>query len=116
VDLLKVLAPRGIGPRRHLAAGAFLLALVVLVAGLARPSVDTREPLERATIMLAIDVSLSMEATDVQPTRIQAAKSAATDFVKQLPPSFNVGLVSFAKTASVLVSPTKERNSVLQAI
>ncbi|MET7423916.1 VWA domain-containing protein [Dactylosporangium sp. NPDC005555] len=116
VDLLSSLVPKGIGVRRHVSAAAFLLSLLVLSFGMARPSVDTKEPLERATIMLAIDVSLSMQATDVQPTRIEAAKSAATDFVKQLPASFNVGLVSFAKTASVLVSPTKERNSVLQAI
>jgi Ca-activated chloride channel family protein len=116
VDMLRVLAPRGIGPRRHFAAGAFLLALLVLVAGLARPSVDTKEPLERATIMLAIDVSLSMEATDVAPSRIQAAKSAASEFVKSLPPTFNVGLVAFAKSANVLVSPTKERAAIQQGL
>jgi Ca-activated chloride channel family protein len=116
VELLRVLAPRGIGPRRHLAAGAFLAALLALVAGLARPSVDTREPLERATIMLAIDVSLSMEATDVAPTRIEAAKQAANEFVKGLPPSFNVGLVAFAKSANVLVSPTKERAAIQQGL
>jgi Ca-activated chloride channel homolog len=116
VDLLKVLAPRGIGPRRHFAAGAFMAALLVLVAGMARPSVDTKEPLERATIMLAIDVSLSMEATDVAPSRIEAAKTAATEFVKNLPPTFNVGLVAFAKSANVLVSPTKERAAIQQGL
>jgi Ca-activated chloride channel family protein len=116
VDLLKVLAPRGIGPRRHLAAGAFIAALLVLVAGMARPSVDTREPLERATIMLAIDVSLSMEATDVVPSRIDAARTAAAEFVKSLPASFNVGLVAFAKSANVLVSPTKERAAIQQGL
>ncbi|GAA2353984.1 VWA domain-containing protein [Dactylosporangium salmoneum] len=116
VDLLSSLVPKGIGVRRHVSATAFLLALVVLAFGLTRPSVDTKEPLERATIMLAIDVSLSMQATDVAPTRIDAAKSAASDFVRQLPASFNVGLVSFAKTASVLVSPTKERSAIMQAI
>jgi Ca-activated chloride channel family protein len=116
VDLLKVLAPRGIGPRRHFAAGAFIAALLVLAAGLARPSVDTKEPLERATIMLAIDVSLSMEATDVAPTRIEAAKTAAAEFVKGLPATFNVGLVAFAKSANVLVSPTKERAAIQQGL
>jgi Ca-activated chloride channel family protein len=116
VDLLSSLVPKGIGVRRHVSAAAFLLSLAILAFGLTKPSVDTKEPLERATIMLAIDVSLSMQATDVQPTRIDAAKSAAIDFVKQLPPSFNVGLVSFAKTASVLVSPTKERSPLMQAI
>ncbi len=116
VDLLKVLAPRGIGVRRHLAAGAFIAALLVLVAGLARPSVDTKEPLERATIMLAIDVSLSMEATDVAPTRIDAAKTAAAEFVKGLPATFNVGLVAFAKSANVLVSPTKEHAAIQQGL
>jgi Ca-activated chloride channel family protein len=116
VDLLKVLAPRGIGPRRHFAAGAFIAALLVLVAGMARPSVDTKEPLERATIMLAIDVSLSMEATDVTPSRIEAAKTAAAEFVKNLPSTFNVGLVAFAKSANVLVSPTKERAAIQQGL
>jgi Ca-activated chloride channel family protein len=105
-----------VGPRRHLAAGAFLAALVVLAMGLARPSVDAKEPLERATVMLAIDVSLSMQSTDVEPTRIDAAKQAAKDFVKQLPATFNVGLVAFAKSANVLVSPTKERAEIQQAI
>src|SRR6266540_140810 len=116
VELLRTLAPRGVGPRRHLAAGAFLASLVVLALGLARPSVDAKEPLERATVMLAIDVSLSMRSTDVPPTRIDAAKQAAIDFVKQLPPSFNVGLVAFAKSANVLVSPSKERAAIQQAI
>lgn len=116
VDLLRTLAPRGIGPRRHLAAGAFLASLAVLAMGLARPSVDAKEPLERATVMVAIDVSLSMRSTDVTPTRIDAAKQAAKEFVRQLPPSFNVGLVAFAKSANVLVSPSKERAAIDQAI
>jgi Ca-activated chloride channel family protein len=116
VDLLRSLAPKGIGPRRHISAVAFLLCMLALSLGLARPSVDAREPLERATIMLAIDVSLSMQATDVSPTRIDAAKQAAKDFVDQLPKSFNVGLVAFAKSANVLVSPSKERQGIRQAI
>jgi Ca-activated chloride channel family protein len=113
VDLLRHLAPRGIGARRHLSAGAFLLSLVVLAMGLARPSVDAKEPLERATVMLAIDVSLSMQSSDVAPTRIEAAKQAAKDFVKQLPAGYNLGLVTFAKSANVKVSPTKDRAPIL---
>lgn len=116
VDLLRSVAPKGIGWRRHAAAGAFLLMLLILAFGMARPSVDHKTPLERATIMLAIDVSLSMESTDVSPSRIRAAQSAAEGFVKTLPASYNVGLVAFAKSADVLVSPTKDRASVLQAI
>jgi Ca-activated chloride channel family protein len=116
VDLLRTLAPRGLGWRRHAAAGAFLLSLVALGTAMARPSVDKQEPLERATVMLAIDVSLSMEADDVKPTRIEAAQEAAKAFVKELPPTYNLGLVSFAKSANVLVSPTKERSPVLAGI
>jgi Ca-activated chloride channel family protein len=116
VELLRTLAPKGIGPRRHLAAGAFLVSLFVLALGLARPSVDAKEPLERATVMLAIDVSLSMQSTDVAPNRIEAAEKAAVEFVRQLPQSYNVGLVAFAKSANVLVSPTKEHVSVQQAL
>jgi Ca-activated chloride channel homolog len=116
VDLLKTIAPKGIGWRRHVPAVAFILTLLVLSAALARPSVDTKQPLERATIMLAIDVSLSMESTDVAPTRIKAAQAAAKEFVSTLPTGYNVGLVAFAKTADVLVSPTKDRTSIVQAI
>ena len=63
--------------------------------GLARPVVDRRVPKEAATVMLAVDVSASMEATDVSPSRIEAAKSAAETFVKGLPDGFQVGLIAF---------------------
>jgi Ca-activated chloride channel homolog len=116
VDLLRTLAPRGLGWRRHVSALAFLLSLLGLGLAMARPSVDKKEPLERATVILAIDVSLSMQADDVAPTRIEAAQEAAREFVKELPPSYNLGLVSFAKSANVLVSPTKDRNAVIAGI
>jgi Ca-activated chloride channel family protein len=116
VDLLRTLAPKGLGWRRHAAAAAFLLSLVSLGTAMARPSVDTEEPLERATVILAIDVSLSMEADDVAPTRIEAAQEAAKAFVNELPLTYNLGLVSFAKSANVLVPPSKDRASVLTAI
>nr|WP_296069236.1 VWA domain-containing protein [uncultured Actinoplanes sp.] len=116
VDLLRTLAPKGLGWRRHVSAAAFLLSLLILATALARPSVDKKEPLERATVMLAIDVSLSMEADDVAPNRIEAAQEAAKAFVGELPPTYNLGLVSFAKSANVLVSPTKDRSEVIAGI
>jgi Ca-activated chloride channel family protein len=116
VDLLRTLAPRGLGWRRHAAASAFLLSLAILATAMARPSVDTKEPLERATVILAIDVSLSMQADDVAPSRLEAAQEAAKQFVAELPPTYNLGLVAFAKSANVLVSPTKDRPAVTQAI
>lgn len=116
VDLLRTLAPQGLGWRKHLSAAAFLLMLGALAAATARPSVDTEEPLERATVMLAIDVSLSMQAQDVEPSRIEAAQEAAKAFVSELPPTYNLGLVSFAKAANVLVAPTKDRSAVISAI
>lgn len=116
LELLRRLAPNGLGWRRHLAAGVFLASLLMLVAALARPSVQIREPLERATVILAIDVSLSMQADDVTPTRIEAAQEAAKQFVAELPASYNLGLVSFAKSANVLVGPSKDRTAVADAI
>jgi Ca-activated chloride channel family protein len=116
VELLRTLAPQGLGWRRHAAAGVFLLSLLVLATGMARPSVDRKEPLERATIMLAIDVSLSMDADDVSPNRLEAAQEAAKQFVAELPPTYNLGLVAFAKSANVLVPPGKDRPAVTGAI
>jgi len=117
VDLLRAVAPKGIGPyRRHAAAATLLISLVVLSLGMARPAVDGREPLERATVMVALDVSLSMASTDVAPSRLLAAQDAAKQFVTELPASFNVGLVSFAKSANVIVSPTKDHGQVESAI
>ncbi|WP_433829621.1 VWA domain-containing protein [Actinoplanes sp. CA-015351] len=116
VDLLRTLAPKGLGWRRHVSAAAFLLMLGALAAATARPSVDTEQPLERATVMLAIDVSLSMQADDVAPSRIEAAQEAAKAFVNELPATYNLGLVSFAKAANVLVPPSKDRSAVISAI
>ncbi|MEU4236417.1 VWA domain-containing protein [Actinoplanes sp. NPDC026619] len=116
VDLLRTLAPKGLGWRRHVSATAFLLSLFILGLALGRPSIDKQEPLERATVMLAIDVSLSMDADDVAPNRLEAAQEAAKAFVNELPATYNVGLVSFAKSANVLVSPTKDRSAVTSGI
>jgi Ca-activated chloride channel family protein len=93
-----------------------LVALTCLVVALAGPLATEQVPRNRATVVLAIDVSLSMRATDVAPSRLQTAQSSAREFVDQLPPGINLGLVSFAGTATVLVSPTRDRETVKRAI
>jgi Ca-activated chloride channel family protein len=114
--LLDQVAPKRPGWRRHVPAIVFLMAISALVVGFAQPARDTKVPRERATIMMAIDTSLSMEATDVTPTRIKAAQVAAKEFVDQLPPRINLGLVSFNGNASVAVAPTTDREAVKTAI
>ena len=117
VELLRAVAPGGIGTvRRYAPAVALVASLFILALAMARPSIDTKEPLERATVMLALDVSLSMQAQDVAPNRIVAAQQAAKDFVGELPKEFNIGLVAFAKSANVVVSPTKDHAAVVSAI
>ena len=101
---------------RHLAVGLSILSLLTLTLAFAKPKDEVSVPRERATIVVTIDVSLSMEATDVKPTRLEAAKAAARDFVTALPPKFNVALVSFAGTATTVVPPTLDRGAVTAAI
>ncbi|MDQ6928925.1 MAG: VWA domain-containing protein, partial [Actinomycetota bacterium] len=91
LSLLASVAPQRPGWRRHLPAGALLLALIAFVTAFAHPTRDTKVPRERATIMMAIDVSLSMQATDVQPDRLKAAKAAAATFVDLVPGRLNLG-------------------------
>ena len=107
--LLSAVAPKRPGWRRHLPAAFFLVANAVLVVGFARPTREEQVPRERATIILAIDTSLSMEADDVAPTRIEAAKAAAASFIDILPPKINVGLVAFNGNATLKVPPTTDR-------
>lgn len=116
VPLLAGVADRRPGWRRHLVAAGLLATLVVLVVGYARPAGQVREPRERATVVLAIDVSLSMAAADVRPARLQVAQEAARQFGRDLPPGMNLGLVSFSGNASVLVPPTQDHQAVVDAL
>lgn len=101
---------------RHVAVGLSILSLLTLTLAFAKPKDQVAVPRERATIVVTIDVSLSMQATDVDPNRLDAAKTAAEAFVTSLPPKFNVSLVSFAGTATTLVPPTLDRGAVTAAI
>jgi Ca-activated chloride channel homolog len=114
--LLDQVAPKRPGWRRHVPAILFLVALSTLVVGFAQPARKTKVARERATICLAIDTSLSMEANDVAPTRIKAAQAAAKTFVDNLPDRINVGLVTFNGNASIIVSPTTDRDAVDRGI
>jgi Ca-activated chloride channel family protein len=116
VALLGSVAPKRPGWRRHLTFALLLIALSVLSVGVARPSAAVRVPRDRATVVMAIDVSLSMEATDVLPSRIVAAQDAAKKFVDLLPSRINLGLVAFGGSASVLVPPTLDRGAMKSAI
>jgi Ca-activated chloride channel family protein len=116
VALLGSLVPKRPGWRRHLAFGLVTLALAALVVSLAVPSAQVRVPRERATVIMAVDVSLSMKATDIDPTRFQAMQTAAKQFVDVLPARINLGLVSFAGSATTLVPPTTDRAQVRTAI
>ena len=116
LSLLDSVAPRRPGWRRHLAAAAFLLSIVSMLLAWARPADEVQVPKERATVVLAIDTSLSMEATDVAPSRIEAAQQAALSFIDELPSQINVGLVSFDGVARVRVTPTTDRQPVRAAI
>jgi Ca-activated chloride channel family protein len=116
LELLEKVAPKSQGWIRHLPAVLIILSLMLFTVALAGPTAQQKVPRNRATVMLVIDVSLSMESTDVAPTRLKAAQVAAKSFAQDMTPGVNLGLISFAGTATVLVAPTTDRAGVVKAI
>src|ERR1700676_5560154 len=116
MELLESVAPKRPTRWRHLPAILLVAALLLLTVAMAGPTHDVRIPRNRAVVMLVIDVSQSMRATDVSPSRLGAAQEAAKQFADQLTPGINLGLIAFAGTATVLVSPTTNRDATKAAI
>jgi Ca-activated chloride channel family protein len=108
----------GAGPRfrRHVPPILFLVALALMITAIARPAAVVMLPSQQETLILAMDVSGSMRAKDVEPTRLAAAQAAAKTFVSSLPRTVRVGVVSFAGTAAVVQAPTHSREDVIAAI
>jgi Ca-activated chloride channel family protein len=101
---------------RHLPAALLVASLALLTTAMAGPTHDVRVPRNRAVVMLVIDVSESMVATDVSPNRLAAAKEAGKHFADELTPGINLGLVEFAGNATLLMAPTTDRGAVKAAI
>ena len=116
LELLESVAPKRPSRWRHLPAILLVLSLMLLTVAMAGPTDDVRIPRNRAIVMLVIDVSQSMQATDVAPSRLAAAQEAAKQFADQLTPGINLGLIAYAGTATVLVSPTTNRDATKAAI
>ena len=115
LPLLARVAPSP-GWRRHLPAALFLLMAGLLVTGFARPQTDMRVPREQATVVVVLDMSDSMRATDVTPDRFSVARDAAAAFVRRLPAQYRVGLVPFSSSATVAVPPTTDHALVIDSI
>ena len=116
MELLESVAPQRPSRWRHLPAVLLVSSMVLFTIAMAGPTHDVRIPRNRAVVMLVIDVSQSMRATDVSPNRLVAAQEAAKQFADQLTPGINLGLISYAGTATVLVSPTTNREATKNAI
>jgi Ca-activated chloride channel family protein len=116
MELLESVAPKRPAKWRHVPAILLIAALTLLTIAMAGPTNDVRIPRNRAVVMLVIDVSQSMRATDVAPSRLAAAQEAAKQFADQLTAGINLGLIAYAGTATVLVSPTTNRDATKLAI
>jgi Ca-activated chloride channel family protein len=116
LPMLSRLVVRRPGWRRHAPAASLVVAFALMALAAARPEMDVRVPREQATVIVTIDVSISMQATDVEPNRLDAAAEAATKFVEELPAGFNVGVVAFAGRTEVRSSPTDDREATVAAL
>ncbi|HLB46463.1 MAG TPA: VWA domain-containing protein [Anaerolineales bacterium] len=109
-------AGRGPGKRRHLPPALFLLSLTMLIVALARPQTTVSLPRVEGIVILAFDVSGSMAADDMKPTRMEAAKAAVRDFVQRQPPSVRIGVVAFSDNGFSVQAPTNDREAILASI
>ncbi|QLL09593.1 VWA domain-containing protein [Mycobacterium vicinigordonae] len=116
MELLESVAPKRPSKWRHVPAILLVCSLVLLTVAMAGPTNDVRIPRNRAVVMLVIDVSQSMRATDVEPNRMAAAEEAAKQFAGELTPGINLGLIAYAGTATVLVQPTTNRDATKAAL
>ena len=116
LSILKEAMGGGQRYRRHIPPLLFLLALTAMIVAVARPAALVTLPSQHRTIILAMDVSGSMRATDVEPNRITAAQNAAKAFIRDQPSNVRIGIVSFAGTASVVQAPTQNREDLIAAI
>lgn len=116
LTIVKDALGKGPGMRRHIPPLFFLLGIAAMLVGLARPVGLITVPAANATVILAIDVSRSMRARDIQPTRLDAAIAAAQEFVSQQTPTTRIGVVSFSTTADLVQAPTTDQNAVMAAI
>ena len=102
--------------RRHIPPALFLAGLTILIVALARPQTVVSLPRVEGTVILAFDVSGSMAADDMKPTRMEAAKAAARDFVQRQPPSVQIGVVAFSDNGFSVQVPTNDQDAILAAI
>ncbi len=106
----------GPGIRRHIPSALFLLSLLIILLALARPQAQVSLPRVEGTVIMVLDVSASMGATDVDPSRLEAAKAAAREFIQSQPETVEIGLVSFSSSGFTIESPSRDTSSLLKAI
>lgn len=116
LGLIREALGKGPGWRRHVPPALMLLAVAAALFAAARPVATVTLPADQQTLLLAIDVSLSMRAEDIEPNRMEAAQAAARSFVRELPGKVRVGIVAFAGTASLVQAPTRDREALVAAI
>jgi Ca-activated chloride channel family protein len=116
VSMVRQAIGKGPGIRRHIPAAVYLLALTGMIVALARPQASVTVPRNTGTVMLVIDVSGSMQATDVKPNRMEATKEAASQFVERQPRGVKIGVVSFSDFGALVQAPTRDKELVQKSI